>query len=724
MKNRAKQWIGALLAVCLVMAMLPTAALAADTGKAIQLVSEGSAGNLGGGQADNVYFGNYYQSNASTKEPVKWRVLSNTGGQLLLLADQNLDVFQYHTEQENVTWETSTMRSWLNGYDASANTGGSSGIDYTGDNFLDTAFSIEEQRAIVETAVVNDDNKDENYGTNGNGGNDTTDRIFLLSLTEADNRNYFPKYNYLSTNTAYVAGGGKLGKGMNGAGEPDWWWLRSPGASNLTAAFVEYEGAAPVFEGQPVDYDRLAVRPAFNLNLSDVLFTSAATGGKSASGMDSGLTAVQNYSGNDWKLTLKDSTRSSFAISNGKWSGNTLTFSYSGAQTGTNEYLSAVILENGAITYYGRILQLTSASGTASLSLPSGVTLSDTTKLYVFNEQFNGNKRTDYASALSPIPAPAAEQPPVITTTTLQGGKAGAAYSQTLAATGTAPITWSIESGSLPAGLTLSGNTISGTPTTAGTFTFKVKAANGAGNDTKELSIVIQAAPVEPDPGQPPVITTTTLSGGKVGEAYSQTLAATGAAPITWSIESGSLPAGLTLSGNTISGTPTTAGTFTFTVKAGNSVGNDTKELSIVVQAAPVEPDPGQPPVITSPTTDQKITVAVDDTATLRVTAQDAQSYQWYADRGSGFKAISGATGASYTTSPVTLENDGYRYYCVAANADGTARSPIFTLNVQESVEVPPTGDSSQMGLWFGLALLSFAGLAACATLWRRKRAS
>ena len=632
MKNRAKQWIGSLLAVCLVMAMLPTAALAADTGKAIQLVSEGSAGNLGGGQADNVYFGNYYQSNNSTTEPVKWRVLSNTGGQLFLLADQNLDVFQYHTEEETVTWETSTMRSWLNGYGASSNTGGDNGTDYTGDNFLDAAFSAKEQNAIVVTAVVNDDNKDDNYGTNGDGGNDTTDRIFLLSLTEADNRSYFPNYNYLSTNTAYVAGGGKLGKGMNGTGEPDWWWLRSPGDSNLKAAFVEYESAAPVFEGQPVDYKSLAVRPAFNLNLSDVLFTSAATGGKSASGMDSGLTAVQNYSGNDWKLTLKDSTRSSFAISNAKWSGNTLTFSYSGAQTGTNEYLSAIIEENGAITYYGRILQLTSASGTANLSLPSGVALSDTTTLYVFNEQVNGDKRTDYASALSPIPAPAAEQPPVITTTTLQGGKAGAAYSQTLAATGTAPITWSIESGSLPAGLTLSGNTISGTPTTAGTFTFEVKAANGAGSDTKELSIVIQAAPVEPGP----------------------------------------------------------------------------------------------PPVITSPTTDQKITVAVDDTATLRVTAKDAQSYQWYVDRGngSGFTKISGATGASYTTSAVTLENDGYRYYCAAMNAYGEMHSPIFTLNVQESVEVPPTGDSSQMGLWFGLALLSFAGLAACATLWRRKRAS
>ena len=409
MKNRAKQWIGSLLAVCLVMAMLPTAALAADTGKAIQLVSEGSAGNLGGGQADNIYFGTYEQSSDGSGgynlDPIKWRVLSNASGQLFLLSDQNLDVFQYHTENEDVTWETSTMRSWLNGYVASSNTGGSSGIDYTGDNFLDTAFSIEEKRAIVETAVVNDDNPD--YGTDG--GNNTTDRIFLLSISDVYNRNYFPSYTNFSTNTAYVAAGGKLGSGMYGAGEADWWWLRSPGYYNWQAAFMEWEDGSPVTDGNLVNNKASAVRPAFNLNLENVLFTSAATGGKSASGMDSGLTAVQNYSGNDWKLTLKDSTRSSFAISNAKWSGNTLTFSYSGAQTGTNEYLSAVILENGAITCYGRILQSNSASGTANLSLPSGVALSDTTTLYVFNEQVNDNKRTDYASALSPIPAPAAD---------------------------------------------------------------------------------------------------------------------------------------------------------------------------------------------------------------------------------------------------------------------------------------------------------------------------
>ena len=629
MKNRTKRWIGILLAVCLVMAMLPTAALAADTGKAIQLVLGGSADNIGGKQADNIYFGTYYQSNDSTKEPVKWRVLSNGNQQLFLLSDQNLDVFQYHTEPEYVTWETSTMRSWLNGYGASSNTGGSSGTDYTGDNFLDTAFSTEEQSAIVETTVVNNDNKDDIiYGTDGEGGNNTTDRVFLLSIEETDNRNYFPQFSSsrYSTNTAYVADGGKLGSSMYEAGEGDRWWLRSPGSNNTMAAFIEEDGG-DAYEGNPVNNKGAAVRPAFNLDLDDVLFTSAAEGGKSASGMDSGLTAVQNYSGNEWKLTLLDGSRG-FDIADVAWSGNTLTFSYSRARTGTNEYISAIIEENGAITYYGRILQLTSESGTASLSLPSGVTLSDTTKLHVFNEQVNGDKRTDYASGLSGVSAP-----------------------------------------------------------------------------------------------EKPAITTTTLSGGKVGEAYSQTLAATGAAPITWSIESGSLPAGLTLSGNTISGTPTTAGTFTFKVKAANGAGSDTKGLSIVVQAAPVEPDPGQPPVITSPTTDQKITVAVDDTATLRVTAKDAQSYQWYADRGSGFKAISGATGASYTTSPVTLENDGYRYYCVAANADGTANSPIFTLNVQESVDVPATGDSSQMGLWLGLVLLSFAGLAACATLWRRNRA-
>lgn len=492
-----------LLIACLVMAMLPAAALAADTGKAIQLVSGGSATNIGGSQKDNVFFGNYFQSNGTTKDPVKWRVLSNAGGQLFLLSDQNLDALQYHTEQEDVTWETSTIRSWLNGYDASANTGGSNGIDYTGDNFLNTAFSAKEQTAIAETNVVNDDNDETGADIPIDAGDDTTDRIFLLSLTETYNKKYFPNYCF-STNTAYVADGGKFGYSMYGVGESDSWWLRSPGSDQSRAAFIDWEDGSSVTDGNPVNNKEIAVRPAFNLNLSSVLFTSAAAGGKSAGA--NGLAAVADYSGSDWKLTLLDSSRT-FAVSNAMLGGNTVTFSYSGAQTGVNEYLSAVIMDqNGTIAYYGRILQPTSASGTASLTLPSGVTLSDTTKLYVFNEQYNGDKRTDYASALCQV-TPETLQAPSVIITALPGGKVGEAYSRTLAARGSVPITWSLESGSLPAGLTLSGNTISGTPTAAGTFTFTVKASNAAGSDTKELSIVIASVPVDPDPDkQPPVI--------------------------------------------------------------------------------------------------------------------------------------------------------------------------------------------------------------------------
>ena len=154
------------------------------------------------------------------------------------------------------------------------------------------------------------------------------------------------------------------------------------------------------------DYSYSA-RPAFNLNLDDVLFTSAAVGGKSATGMDSGLTAVGNYDGSEWKLTLLDNSRN-FSISSAKIEESKIDFSYSGAQTGANEHISVVIEEGGAITYYGRILQLDGttggASGEASLTLPADVTFSDTTKLYIFNEQYNGgekdDKLTDYASQM------------------------------------------------------------------------------------------------------------------------------------------------------------------------------------------------------------------------------------------------------------------------------------------------------------------------------------
>jgi hypothetical protein len=229
-------------------------------------------------------------------------------------------------------------------------------------------------------------------------------------------------------------------------------------------------------------------------------------------------------------------------------------------------------------------------------ALPGGLTLSSAgvisgtpTAASTFNftvKATNGAGNDTKALSIVVAAAPVA---PTITTASLPGGTVGTAYSQTLAATGDPTIAWTIDSGVLPGGLTLSSaGVISGTPTAAGTFNFTVKAANGAGNATKALSIVVTTGGGSP---VAPTITTTTLPGGTTGTAYSQTLAATGTAPITWTVDSGTLPGGLSLStAGVISGTPTAAGTFNFTVKAANSAGNATKALSVVIAAAPVAP--------------------------------------------------------------------------------------------------------------------------------------
>ena len=182
-----------------------------------------------------------------------------------------------------------------------------------------------------------------------------------------------------------------------------------------------------------------------------------------------------------------------------------------------------------------------------------------------------------------PVPPPS----PSITTTTLPAGTIGQPYNQTLQATGgTGGLTWSIVAGTLPQNLNLDQTTgvISGTPTVpAGTSSFTVRVADAAGqDDTQALSIVINLS-------DPPVITTTTLPGGTVGQAYNQTLQATGGIGIlTWTLSGGSLPALLSLSPDgVLSGAPTTAGTSNFTVTVRDTLNqSDTQSLSIAVSAA------------------------------------------------------------------------------------------------------------------------------------------
>lgn len=385
-----------------------------------KMIMAGASG-IDGTQVDSVYYGTYLQSSDGTAlgyndDPIKWRVLSNNSEQLFVLADQNLDSKPYYSSQTDVTWAESTLREWLNS-------------TAEGD-FIAEAFDKIEREAIADTTVVTADNgyvdavvnaEPKNVHIHGEveggpveGGEDTTDKVFLLSIEEASNGDYFPSVtgddetsdegnqSRIATNTAYTASK----RETSPAGEADIWRLRSPGTLTSRTATVRMNGKVDV-HGRSVDLSIYPVRPAMNLDLSDVLFTSAAEGGKA--GMDGALTSLKEktYNGNEWKATIIDETRSQFTASVTSRTDDTITVSYSNAKTGANEYLSAVVVDhNGAYTHYGRIKKLaedTDASGTVNITI-TDIDLTGKT-VWVFNEQYNGGeedntKLTDYASAL------------------------------------------------------------------------------------------------------------------------------------------------------------------------------------------------------------------------------------------------------------------------------------------------------------------------------------
>ena len=184
---------------------------------------------------------------------------------------------------------------------------------------------------------------------------------------------------------------------------PDWassfWWLRSPSELPNAAAYVDGNGNIQ-YHGMYDFRSEYGVRPAFNLNSDSVLFASAAVGGKP----EGGLTPIPEYSGNEWKLTLLDSSRS-FAVTEKTADadpGDTVTLHYNGATIGTNEYISAIIADSSGARYYGRVAQPTAESGTVEIKIPSDIAPGDYT-LKVFSEQCNGDYNTDYASNFTDI---------------------------------------------------------------------------------------------------------------------------------------------------------------------------------------------------------------------------------------------------------------------------------------------------------------------------------
>ena len=193
---------------------------------------------------------------------------------------------------------------------------------------------------------------------------------------------------------------------------PDWassfWWLRSPSELHNAAAYVDGNGNIQ-YHGMYDFRSEYGVRPAFNLNSDSVLFASAAVGGKP----DGGLTEVSEYTGNEWKLTLRDSSRS-FSVTSNKTvtaaPGGTVEITYTGTETGGNEYVSVLLCDsNDNVLYYGKIAQ-NSASGTASIAIP-GDLAPGSYNLKVFSEQCNGDYNTDYASNFTDIALTVENQP-------------------------------------------------------------------------------------------------------------------------------------------------------------------------------------------------------------------------------------------------------------------------------------------------------------------------
>jgi len=220
---------------------------------------------------DYITFGHYEQDNDTTngKEPISWRILDIKDGKALVISEKSLDINLYNTTRISITWEKSTIRSWLNGYSASTNT---VGADFSSDNFIDTAFTTEEKAKIVSSNVPAHENQE--YSTDP--GNATTDKIFLLSITEAiqyfssDSDRQADTTRYAVKKGVYVKGSSSGEYTSNGTCTDvhcySYWWLRSPGNYDDSAADIDGGGSFD-FVGDSVDREYFAVRPALWVNL-------------------------------------------------------------------------------------------------------------------------------------------------------------------------------------------------------------------------------------------------------------------------------------------------------------------------------------------------------------------------------------------------------------------------------------------------------------------------
>ena len=390
-----KRIISLLLVLCLAVALVPMAVLAADgDGKAIR---SGIGDIVGYNSTSRTY--NYIYYGTWRDSPIKWRVLdtkTNTGetGALFLMTDECLyplpgDLYACYIQFNPANkpnrhlWKDSTLQDWFKN------------TFYSGEN---SAFTSAE-RALIPA---------------------TTQASSVYSYKAPNDPSYFPPMRFqicaleaehvfapsiqdiMNADYGFIDSTSRIAGPIDSSGRGTRYWLRSFEISEQLPFCVGHDAS---LNGDYGD-NSSAVRPAMNLSTAgnNILFISAAEGGKPAGG----LAEIPEYTGNEWKLTLKDSSRSGFSVTTAEVSastkGGTVEISYSDAKTGANEYISVLLKDSsGNPAYYGRSnASLTEKDGTAQLTIPAGFA-EGTYTMKVFNEQYNGDCKTDLASGFADV---------------------------------------------------------------------------------------------------------------------------------------------------------------------------------------------------------------------------------------------------------------------------------------------------------------------------------
>ena len=376
-----KRILSILLTLCMTLCLTPISVFAEEVGAggsaAIQLGADALSvlsKNVNTATAPTVYFGQNHENNHAA-----WRVIGYDGsgvtssqGDITLLAAGAMGVIPFVDTILNNEYAPSNLKTAIDA--------------------LAAKLTTEENAAVKKRAL-----------TSGSYDGENTD---CVAGGQVDNAVFWP----LSTAEAFAVNNDL--RALEPA-HPNWvttaWWLRSPGSNKYHLAVVTSDGSVQ-YSGHTILIfnNHRTVRPAFKLNMNSVLFASAAVGGKP----DGGLTPIPEYSGNEWKLTLLDSRRN-FAVTEKTVSAapdDTVTLNYKGATTGKNEYISVILADNNGAQYYGRVAQPTAESGTVEIKIPSDIAPGDYT-MKVFSEQYNGDCKTDLASAFADVTLTVESQP-------------------------------------------------------------------------------------------------------------------------------------------------------------------------------------------------------------------------------------------------------------------------------------------------------------------------